>query len=129
VFADTLLTFFNTPLTATQAANIFCWSTVGGGPSGSLGVPFHPPHTHSNSVLSGVFYASVPPGSGAITFTDPRSLFQNKHEHAPAPNTFIVFPSWLTHFVAPTNSDEFRVSFSCNCPGEWEETSDLNLEL
>ena len=126
MFSDTMLTFFNKEVTQETIDAIFCWATVGGKSTNS----FHPPHSHKNSVLSGVFYSSVPEsGSAPITFADPRGKFQTVHSHSPKKNSFLVFPSWLEHFVGPSDSTDFRVSYSCNLPGTWEETSDLNLEL
>jgi len=126
-FTDTSVSLFNKPLTSTQASSIYCWAAVAGG---SSRVSYHPPHAHRNSELSLVYYAQTPPGAGSITFYDPRSRFlDNVHVHQPTDNTLIVFPSWLTHAVAPSESTEMRVAFSCNLPGTWDATKDLNLEL
>lgn len=127
-FEDTTLTFLNRPLTASERDNIFCWAAVGGG--GGAAVPFHPPHTHRNSLLSSTYYARVGEGAGPITLYDPRGVFPNGHHiHHPEANTLIVFPSWLKHMVAPSGGAEYRVSFACNLPGTWEETAEVNLEL
>jgi hypothetical protein len=129
VFEETLSTYYNKELTESQRSGIYCWATVNGGRHARSS--WHPPHTHSNSVLSGVYYPKVNDLSSPITFVDARSAFthSNKHHHSPVEGSFVVFPSWLQHYVGPTDSEEERISFSCNCPGEWEETSDLNLEL
>ena len=122
---------------------IFCWSTIGGDKDYTL---YHPPHSHKNSVLSGVFYTSHDHNNNddiaPLILMDPRgsgiSPFGNTYEHYPQANTFVVFPSWLLHYVGPTNANsinsnnednKYRVSFSCNLAGDWETTSDFNIEM
>ncbi|GMH56551.1 hypothetical protein TrST_g9046 [Triparma strigata] len=128
-FAHVLKEFFNEQPSRAQLGGIFCWATVGGGGEQPT---WHSPHTHQNSVLSAVYYAAVPDdGSGApITFSDPRGPWTNlKHSHQPVNNTIVVFPSWLEHFIPPTNSPQYRISYSCNLPGSFKTTTDLNIEL
>src|SRR5262249_23732058 len=43
-----------------------CWANVN--PQGGL----NSSHNHPNNYLSGVYYVSVPPGTGQIVFADPR---------------------------------------------------------
>ena len=86
----------------------------------------HPIHTHSNHVFSGVFYLTD--GNPTI-FMDPRPAadcfslnykqdsewFYGSRVTAPAvPNTLIIFPSWLGHFVMPNRTEEVRKSISFN---------------
>ena len=86
----------------------------------------HPVHTHSNHVFSGVFYLTD--GNPTI-FMDPRPAadcfslnykqdsewFYGSRVTAPAvPNTLIIFPSWLGHFVMPNRTEEVRKSISFN---------------
>ena len=43
----------------------------------------------------------------------------------------VVFPSWLVHRVEPSGvgGHGARVSVSCNVPGDWGYTSDLNMAI
>ena len=87
----------------------------------------HPPHTHSNNFLSGVYYVHSDNGAG-ITFSDPRPasdvivprktakthhnsnlLFYNS-----TANRAIIFPSWLQHWVPVNKSTKKRISISWN---------------
>ena len=90
----------------------------------------HRPHTHSNNILSGVFYVDAEQTSGII-FTDPRpqaGVIQpdvtkqfvdnaNVIKYDSLTNRMILFPSWLQHYVPinETNSEieiEFNGEFS-----------------
>jgi uncharacterized protein (TIGR02466 family) len=90
---------------------------------------FHHQHSHSNSILSGVFYISTEEGD-SITFTDPN--FDLKHVLRIEPEKFnvwnssicsspsitnelILFPSWLIHQVEPNEkatTDRISISFN-----------------
>lgn len=99
-----------------------CWANVCRQGEG------HRAHIHPNNVLSGVYYVQAPQACGDIVFDDPRPQVKvllpnvkelnplNSHEFrvAPATGMLIVFPSWLTHRVAISNSEEERVSISFN---------------
>ena len=89
---------------------------------------FHSPHTHSNNLVSGVFYLQTNDNSPAITFLDPRpqssvlqpqakeyNIFNSTMFFYPAKvNRMILFPSWLEHYV-PQNDTKFsRVSIAFN---------------
>ena len=84
----------------------------------------HPPHTHSNNFLSGVYYLKS--GKTApIQFFDPRPA-ANVLQPRNTPNwhnssmiqfdsiegSGYIFPSWLQHWVPPTK--EYRISVSWN---------------
>tara|TARA_B100000424_G_scaffold125543_1_gene95135 strand:+ start:275 stop:850 length:576 start_codon:yes stop_codon:yes gene_type:complete len=86
----------------------------------------HPIHTHSNHVFSGILYLT---GGNPTTFLDPRpaadclslnykekdKCFYGSRFASPAvPNTLVIFPSWLSHFVVPNQTDEVRKSVSFN---------------
>ena len=87
----------------------------------------HPPHTHSNNFLSGVFYLYSDETTG-ILFHDPRvqteQIVPRKKKNTPenssvlsfksTTNTAIIFPSWLTHFVPVHQSEQNRMSVSWN---------------
>jgi len=78
--------------------------------------------------LTGVFYVQTPTNSGDICFRDPRGpigeccldeiYFSNgKAEIAkigPEPNTLLLFPTWLPHYVERNDSEEDRISISFN---------------
>ena len=99
-----------------------CWANMS--PSGAA----HPPHTHPNNYLSGVYYAQVPPESGRIVFRDPRpqtTVFvpevrqrtpynADQHSITPEPGDLILFQSWLSHLVEPNLSNEPRISIAFN---------------
>jgi len=89
-------------------------------------------HTHSNglTLLSGVYYVSVPENSGGIVFHDPRGpILQSManmryygespfYTITPVEDTILYFPSWLEHEVEGSNNDEDRISISFNISRE-----------
>lgn len=93
----------------------------------------HGLHLHPLSVISGTYYVSVPPGSAAIKFEDPRlqnfmhspprkpghKALNRTHVEVPAkPGTLVLFESWLRHEVPIHAGRSPRVSVSFNY--EWE---------
>jgi len=87
----------------------------------------HRPHTHSNNILSGVYYVQSDEKAN-IQFYDPRpqaGVLQpsiskwNKGNasiwfYPSKTNRLIIFPSWLTHFVPVNTSKENRLSIAFN---------------
>lgn len=85
-------------------------------------------HTHANSMLSGVYYISAPENCGRLVFIDPRPqanvlLFPVVREteyttkvlnRSPLAGEFIVFPSWLEHYVEENKSERERISVAFN---------------
>ena len=83
----------------------------------------HPPHTHSNNLLSGVYYLQ---GGSQIHFFDPRPQAWVLQPNTTGDNfhntgmvgfnadngTGLIFPSWLQHWV--TKTDKTRISISWN---------------
>ena len=77
---------------------------------------FHPPHTHSNNFLSGVWYLHSAQGA-SIVFRDPRPaadvIVPRKKETtisnssllmcASRQNRALIFPSWLAHCLLYTS--------------------------
>jgi uncharacterized protein (TIGR02466 family) len=90
----------------------------------------HPPHVHSDAVVSGVYYPQTPsaePGAGQIVFDDPRGKtpfdhlvrienklrygiqtkaeaaapFNARYAHSPTRGELLLFPPWLVHAVEP----------------------------
>ena len=87
----------------------------------------HPPHTHSNNFLSGVWYLESD-GSAGIFFKDPRGeadVFVPRKSVANTDNSSIVsfvsmtnraiiFPAWFQHWVPINRSKKNRISISWN---------------
>ena len=99
------------------------WTTVY--PTGC----FVPEHVHSNSLLSGVFYAKAPEDCGEIIFSDPSWVtktmclhhsnpvfpgVRTKQSEKPEMGLMLLFPSWLPHKTLPNNSTEDRIIVSFN---------------
>ncbi len=89
----------------------------------------HAPHIHPHSVISGTYYVTVPPGSGAIRFEDPRlpmlmaappkkqkAKLENRSfvDVAPKPGQLLLWESWLRHGVEPNRAKGKRISVSFN---------------
>ena len=89
----------------------------------------HTPHIHPHSVVSGTYYVSVPPGSGAIRFEDPRLPLMmaapvKKDKAKPENRAFVevmpktgmllLWESWLRHGVEANASKARRISISFN---------------
>lgn len=100
-----------------------CWVNIM--PAGAQ----HTSHIHPHSVISGVFYVSVPAKASAIKFEDPRlGLFMNapllkKNSRRsqlrfvnlqPKAGEIVLFESWLKHEVPTNQSKQPRVSLSFN---------------
>ena len=87
----------------------------------------HPPHTHSNNFLSGVWYLESD-GNAGIFFKDPRSVADiivprksvantdnsNLISFVSTTNRAIIFPSWFQHWVPINHSKKNRISISWN---------------
>jgi len=89
----------------------------------------HSAHIHPNSVISGTTYISMPSGSSAIKFEDPRhsmmmaapSRIKDAKEYLkpfiyvnPSVGDVLLWESWLRHEVPTNNSSEERISISFN---------------
>ena len=87
----------------------------------------HPPHTHSNNFLSGVYYLHSDKAAG-IMFFDPRPQSDvitprktkknhnnsNLISYKSETNRIIMFPSWLQHWVPQNISNNKRISIAWN---------------
>jgi uncharacterized protein (TIGR02466 family) len=87
----------------------------------------HPPHTHSNNFLSGVYYLYSDKAAG-IQFFDPRPSSDvmvpkktnkthnnsNLLSFASKTNRAVFFPSWLQHWVPQNISEKNRISIAWN---------------
>lgn len=81
-------------------------------------------HQHGQYDLSGIYYVKVPKNSGRIVFRDPRpaaisNLFMVKNfDNGELKNVnlmeglLMIWPSYLDHFVEPSQTDEERISIS-----------------
>lgn len=89
----------------------------------------HSGHIHPHSIISGTFYVTVPPGSGALKLEDPRlpllMAAPLRSEDAPsevhpffyaepAAGTVFLWESWLRHEVMPNGAKSERISVSFN---------------
>ena len=94
----------------------------------------HPPHTHSNNLLSGVFYLHSEFPASPIQFFDPRvqssvlaprkesnKYNSNMVQFNCLPCTGYIFPAWLQHWVPPTPVDRISVSWNIIVRGEYGE--------
>lgn len=100
-----------------------CWAN-------SMGyATHHTLHSHPLSVISGVYYVSVPKGSSPFKIEDPRIGFlmnspprkasappreQNYLQIKPRAGEFVLFESWVRHEVPPHRSRVPRLSISFN---------------
>ena len=99
----------------------------------------HPPHTHSNNFLSGVFYLQADDQSGNITFFDPRpqaEVWQPRRKkglletcgaigYDPKENNGFIFPSWLQHWVERTGSERVSISWNILVKGHYGDPNTL----
>jgi uncharacterized protein (TIGR02466 family) len=99
-----------------------CWANIH--PRGSA----HKAHSHANNFLGGVYYLKLPPGSGAISFHDPRpqslrlmprvternALNSSSATIPVEEGRMIIFPAWLVHSVPPNPAEDVRISVSFN---------------
>jgi uncharacterized protein (TIGR02466 family) len=119
-FANTMVTSVND--TSKVASFVNSWVTIY--PPGT----YVPEHIHSNSLLSGVFYAKVPKDCGNLIFKDPSSVAKTMcigdinhfptvstlHTHVVKEGQMIIFPSWLPHLTEVNQSEDDRIMVSFN---------------
>ena len=88
----------------------------------------HPAHSHPNNFLSGVYYLRTHEGANTVNFHDPRpqtGIIRPPVTELTAENTdqvvvnvsdgaLLMFPSWLSHSVDVSGSNETRISLSFN---------------
>ena len=89
----------------------------------------HAGHIHTNSVISGTYYVSVPQGAGPIVFEDPRHAMmmaappkkstapREQRSHVPETPTagaVLMWESWLRHEVPVNRAEGLRISVSFN---------------
>ena len=89
----------------------------------------HPSHLHPHSVISGTTYVTMPKGTRAIKFEDPRlammmaAPLRKAHTRdelrnfiylTPEDGEVLLWESWLRHEVPLNLTDEERISISFN---------------
>ena len=98
----------------------------------------HPPHTHSNNFLSGVYYIEAKDNASPIQFFDPRPQ-ANVLRPRNIPNwknstmmqfdsvqgVGYIFPAWLQHWVPPTNGERISISWNIILRGAYGEPGTL----
>ena len=95
----------------------------------------HPPHTHSNNILSGVYYLQ---SGSPIQFFDPRPAATIlKPRNTPnwdnsgmmqfdsTADIALFFPSWLMHWVPPTSEERVSIAWNIIVRGEYGEPHTL----
>lgn len=99
----------------------------------------HPPHTHSNNFLSGVFYLKADNNTAPIQFFDPRvqsSVMVPRRKTNTIYNSSMIqfdsvtdkgfiFPSWLQHWVKTNKSERISVSWNIQVKGHYGELHTL----
>jgi len=99
----------------------------------------HPPHTHSNNLLSGVFYLHSESPASPIQFFDPRpqssvlkprksgfnTLNSDMAEFQSETGWGVVFPSWLVHWVPETKDERISIAWNVIVRGEYGEPNTL----
>ena len=80
-------------------------------------------HNHYPLDISAVFYVSVPDGSGDIVFHPSHNKYHpQRNSYPPEEGVFYIFPGILDHSVTRNNSNERRISLSCNFKIAHKET-------
>ena len=98
----------------------------------------HPPHTHSNNFLSGVYYLQAGRNTSPIQFFDPRpqaNVLRPRNNPNIMNSSMIqfnsvqgvgyIFPSWLQHWVPPTPEERISISWNIILRGEYGEPGTL----
>tara|TARA_B100000315_G_scaffold259230_1_gene314433 strand:+ start:4631 stop:5224 length:594 start_codon:yes stop_codon:yes gene_type:complete len=98
----------------------------------------HPPHTHSNNFLSGVYYLKASNNTSPIQFFDPRPqanvlrprnepIWENSSmlQFASVKGIGFIFPSWLLHWVPPTQDERISISWNIIVRGNYGEPDTL----
>ena len=98
----------------------------------------HPPHTHSNNILSGVYYLRASQNTSPIQFFDPRpqaSVLKPRNKPNWNNSSMVqfdsvvgigfIFPSWLMHWVPPTKAERVSISWNVIVRGDYGEPHTL----
>ena len=98
----------------------------------------HPPHTHSNNFLSGVYYLKASGDTSPIQFFDPRpqaNVLRPRNEPIWENSSMLqfnsvtgmgfIFPAWLMHWVPPTQDERISISWNILVRGNYGEPNTL----
>ena len=98
----------------------------------------HPPHTHSNNFLSGVYYLKASGDTSPIQFFDPRPqahvlrprnepIWENSSmlQFNSVTGMGFIFPAWLMHWVPPTQDERISISWNILVRGNYGEPNTL----
>ena len=99
----------------------------------------HNPHSHSNNILSGVWYPFQNTSNTPIIFIDPRQCAtillpecNNKNAYntslasfPPTMSRGYIFPSWLMHYVPPSLTDRISLSWNVLLRGNYGNPNEL----
>ena len=98
----------------------------------------HPPHTHSNNFLSGVYYLKASGKTAPIQFFDPRAqanVLRPRNEPTWDNSSMLqfnsvtgmgfIFPAWLMHWVPPTQEERISISWNIIVRGNYGEANTL----
>ena len=99
----------------------------------------HPPHSHANSLLSGVYYIKATDKSSGTQFFDPRAQAKtfkprrekwtinnsSMYEISAITGTGVIFPSWLLHWTPPNTNERISISWNILVRGNYGEPGTL----
>ena len=98
----------------------------------------HPPHTHSNNFLSGVYYLKALGDTSPIQFFDPRPqahvlrprnepIWENSSmlQFNSVTGMGFIFPAWLMHWVPYTQDERISISWNIIVRGNYGEPNTL----
>ncbi len=98
----------------------------------------HPPHTHSNNFLSGVYYLKASGETAPIQFFDPRpqaNVLRPRNEPIWENSSMLqfnsitgfgfIFPAWLLHWVPATQDERISISWNILVRGNYGEVNTL----
>tara|TARA_Y100000816_G_scaffold192024_1_gene140007 strand:- start:61 stop:666 length:606 start_codon:yes stop_codon:yes gene_type:complete len=99
----------------------------------------HNPHSHSNNILSGVWFPFKNTSRTPIIFIDPRQCasvllpecYSNNDYNSslasfpPIMSRGYIFPSWLMHYVPPSLTDRISLSWNVLLRGNYGSPNDL----
>ena len=99
----------------------------------------HNPHSHSNNILSGVWFPFKNTSRTPIIFIDPRQCasvllpecYSNNDYNSslasfpPIMSRGYIFPSWLMHYVPPSLSDRVSLSWNILLRGNYGNPNEL----
>lgn len=107
-----------------ELLSIDMWAAVQRGPGA-----YHKDHVHEGVVVSGVYYAAVPPESAPLLLKQPEDMTNRDSDDddnnvvtiQPKEGQLILFPPWVLHGVPPSSDspEEPRVSFAFNLSGPY----------